>query len=86
MCEFIFSEQTLKNTISSPNPQHIGSNIQPSNNGQATSPSSMCFNPPARNPSPVRLSGISGDNRREFHLATQNLSKTATEAKGQVTM
>jgi chromosome segregation ATPase len=37
-----------------------------------------------RNPSPVRTSGISGENRREFHLATQSLSKEAANMKGQL--
>ena len=43
-------------------------------------------NPNARTPTPVRTSGASGENRRDVHLATQTLSKTAAETKGQLSL
>lgn len=46
-----------------------------------TSPTGSA-NPHVRNPSPMRTSVTSvSDNRREIHLATQTLSKTASETK-----
>jgi len=43
-------------------------------------------NSSARNPAKVRTSGASGENRRDIHLATQTLSKTAAETKGQLSL
>jgi len=43
-------------------------------------------NPHARNPTPVRTSGASGENRRDIHLASQTLSKAAAETKGALSL
>jgi hypothetical protein len=64
--------------------QHL---IPPPPNPNAPASPTGSANPHVRNPSPVRTSATSvPDNRREIHLATQTLSKTASETKGALTL